>query len=57
LKQIEGKEAEYKKRFIIQIGERLSKVDIENVAYFYIFEKSVYLKLFKGNSYPVDFFT
>jgi two-component system response regulator LytT len=55
LKQIEGKEAEYKKRFIIQIGERLSKVDIENVAYFYIFEKSVYLKLFKGNSYPVDF--
>lgn len=55
LKQIQGKELEYKKRFIIQISDKLSKIEVADVAYFYVLEKAVYLKLFRGNAYPVDF--
>ncbi len=55
LEQIQGKKPEYKKRFIIQIGDKLTKIDITEVAYFFIFDKSVYIKLFKGSSYPIDF--
>lgn len=55
LKQIQGKQPDYKKRFIIQIGDKLTKVDVTEVAYFFVFEKSVYLKLFRGNTYPIDF--
>lgn len=55
LKQIQGKEHDYKKRFIIQIGEKLSKIEVSEVAYFYVFEKAVYLKLFRGNAFPVDY--
>lgn len=55
LEQIQNKQPEYKKRFIIQIGDKLSKIDIEEVAYFYVFNKSVYIKLFQGSCYPVEF--
>ncbi len=55
LEQIQGKQPEYKKRFIIQIGDKLTKIDIAEVAYFFIFDKSVYIKLFKGSSYPIEF--
>ena len=55
LNQIQGKEYEYKRRFIIQIGDKLTKIDVTEVAYFFVFEKSVYLKLFRGNAYPIEF--
>ncbi|MGQ1891041.1 LytR/AlgR family response regulator transcription factor [Thermophagus sp. OGC60D27] len=55
LKQIQSKQPEYKKRFIIQIGVKLIQVDIAEIAYFFVFNKSVYMKLFRGNSYPVEF--
>jgi two-component system response regulator LytT len=55
LANIQGREPEYKKRFLIQIGEKIRKVEINDVAYFYVLDKSVYLKTFQGNSYPVDY--
>jgi two-component system response regulator LytT len=55
LANIQGREPEYKKRFLIQIGEKNKKGEINDVAYFYVLDKSVYLKTFQGNSYPVDY--
>ena len=52
---IQGRKPEYKKRFLIQIGERIRKIEITEVAYFFVLEKGVYLKTFQGNSYPVDY--
>ncbi|MFO7655658.1 MAG: LytTR family DNA-binding domain-containing protein [Bacteroidales bacterium] len=55
LANIQGREHEYKKRFLIQIGEKIRKVEINDIAYFFMFEKAVYLRTFQGNSYPVDY--
>lgn len=55
LEQIQGKEPALKKRFLIQIGEKIKKIETRDVAYFYAFEKGVYLKTFQENMYPVDF--
>jgi len=55
LNKIQGKEPHYKQRFVIQIGDNLKKIDVSEVAYFFIFKKSVYLKTFKGNAYPLEF--
>jgi two-component system response regulator LytT len=54
LKQLQGNDL-YKKRFVVQIGDKLTKIDVSEIAYFFVYEKSVYLKLFKGSSYPLDF--
>lgn len=55
LNAIQGKQPEYRKRFLIQIGDKFRKIEIDEIAYFYAFEKGVYLRTFEGNSYPVDF--
>lgn len=52
---LQGREPEYKKRFMIQIGEKIRKIEVAEVAYFYVLEKGIYLKTFQGNSYPVEF--
>lgn len=52
---VQGKQAEYRKRFLIQIGDKFRKVEAENIAYFYALEKNVFLKTIEGHSYPVDF--
>ncbi|PRY99947.1 LytTR family two component transcriptional regulator [Marinilabilia salmonicolor] len=55
LSQIKGKQPDYKKRFLIQIGEKIRKVEVAEIAYFYIFDKGVYLRTFQGNNYPLDY--
>ncbi|MCF8378431.1 MAG: LytTR family DNA-binding domain-containing protein [Bacteroidales bacterium] len=55
LANMQGKEPDYKKRFLIQIGEKIKKIELSDVAYFYVLEKGIYLKTFQGNSYPVDY--
>ena len=52
---IQGRKPDYKKRFLIQIGERIRKIEITEIAYFYVLEKGVYLKTLQGISYPVDY--
>ena len=52
---IQGREPDYKKRFLIQIGEKIRKIEVSEIAYFYVLEKGIYLKTFQGNSYPVEF--
>ncbi len=45
----------YQKRFLLQIGQKLKPIVIEEVAYFYVENKTTYLTTFKGRSYPIDF--
>jgi two-component system, LytTR family, response regulator len=46
---------EYKKRFMIKIGQQMKVVNIEDVAYFYIDQKIVYLATKEARNYPIDF--
>jgi len=55
LANIQGKDPEYKKRFLIQIGDKIRKVEVSEIAYFYVLDKGVYLRTFQGNSYPVEY--
>ena len=55
LATIQGREPEYKKRFLIQIGEKIKRVDVDDVAYFFALEKGVYLRNNLGNTYPLEF--
>ncbi|MGQ7869902.1 LytR/AlgR family response regulator transcription factor [Sunxiuqinia sp. sy24] len=55
LDQLQGREPDFKKRFLIQIGDKIKKIEVSDIAYFYVFEKGIYIKTFSGNSYPVDF--
>ncbi len=52
---IQGKEPSFKKRFLIQIGEKIRKVEVTEIAYFYSLGKGIYLSTFEGKSYPVEF--
>jgi len=53
--QIQGKNPDYKKRFLIQFGDRIKKVEVEEIAYFYILDRGVYIKTFDGKSFPIDY--
>lgn len=41
---------------MIQIGDKIKKVDVSEIAYFLVMGKGVYLKTFQGNTYLVDFY-
>ena len=49
------KETKYKERFSISIGTKIKIVEVQDIAYFFIFEKGVYLRTFEGHTYPIDF--
>ncbi len=55
LANIQGKEPGYKKRFLIQIGEKIRKIEVSEIAYFYVLDKGVYMRTFQGNSYTVEY--
>jgi two-component system, LytTR family, response regulator LytT len=55
LANIQGREPDFKKRFLIQIGEKIRKVDVPDISYFYALEKGVYLRTIQGNSYPAEY--
>ncbi len=55
LNRLQNREQEYKKRFLIQIGEKIKKVETAEVAYFYSMDKAVFMCTFKGSSYPVEY--
>lgn len=45
---------EYKKRFLVSVGEKLKKIEVEEIAYFYAMEKSVFFKTFDNKTLSVD---
>jgi len=55
LANIQGRDPDYKKRFLIQIGEKIKKIEASEIAYFYVLDKGVYLRTFQGNSYAVEY--
>lgn len=55
LANLQGKDPDYKKRFLIQVGEKIRKVNVNEIAYFYVLDKGVYMRTFSGNNYPVEF--
>lgn len=55
IKSIQSKEISYKKRFLIQYGQKIKKVETDEIAYFYAMEKDVFLTTKSGNTYPIDY--
>lgn len=54
LAQVQGKDPGYRKRFLVQTGEKIRKIEVADTAWFTVLGKSVWLKTFQGNSYPLD---
>jgi DNA-binding LytR/AlgR family response regulator len=52
---MQGKEPGFKKRFLIQVGEKIKKIDVTEIAYFCVLNKGVYLHTFQGNSYAIEY--
>lgn len=46
---------DYKKRFLIQYGSKIKKIEVDEIAYFYAMEKNVFLTTFTGSSYPLNY--
>ncbi|MEQ9309530.1 MAG: LytTR family DNA-binding domain-containing protein [Balneolaceae bacterium] len=51
----QNEKLEYKKRFLITIGNTLKKLEVEDAAYFYAMDKSVYSKTFDGKTLPIEY--
>ncbi len=54
LAEIKGIQPEYKKRFVIQIGQKIKMIETAAIAWFYALGKNVFLKTFDGHIYPLD---
>jgi DNA-binding LytR/AlgR family response regulator len=54
LAAIRGEQMEYRKRFLIQAGDKFRKVESSEIAYFFALEKNVFMKTFEGNTYPSE---
>ncbi|HNS12217.1 MAG TPA: LytTR family DNA-binding domain-containing protein [Bacteroidia bacterium] len=54
LRTIHNPEQKYKSRFLIRFADQIKKIEVSDIAYFYTQDKINYLKIFSGNSYPID---
>lgn len=50
-----SKEVSYKKRFLVQYGQKIKKVEIEEIAYFYAMEKNVFMTTFSNSNFPINY--
>lgn len=55
LADLEGRKPDYKKRFLLQFGDRWQKVEVQEIAFFYAMEKTVFCKTFKNEHFPLDY--
>lgn len=55
LANIQGKEPDFRRRFLIQTGEKIRKIEVSEIAYFYVLDKGVYLRTYQGNSFSVEY--
>lgn len=55
LANIQGREPVFRKRFLIQFGEKIRKIEVTEIAYFFALEKGVFMRTFQGNSYPSEY--
>lgn len=54
LATFQGKKPAYKKRFLIRIGDKLKKVETDEIAYCFALEKSVFAKTIDNKTLPMD---
>lgn len=55
LAAFKGNEPAYKKRFLVNFGQKIKNIETNEAAYFYAIEKNVFLTTFDNHLYPVDF--
>jgi len=55
LEGIKGQKQDYKKRFLIQIGDKIKKIETSEIAWFNAVEKNVFLKTFQQRSMAIDY--
>jgi DNA-binding LytR/AlgR family response regulator len=55
LDQMRGAQSTYKKRFLVQLGEKIKKVEVEEIAYFFVQEGSVYIRTRDGIRFPLEY--
>ncbi|MDA3912508.1 MAG: LytTR family DNA-binding domain-containing protein [Bacteroidales bacterium] len=55
LKQMTPPTADYKKRFLIHYGEKIYKIDVSEIACFFVLNKNVFLKTNSKKSYAMNF--
>lgn len=55
LENIQGREPGFRKRFLITYGDKIRKVETQEIAWFSALEKSVFMRTFQDQSYPVDY--
>lgn len=51
---LQEKQKEYRKRFLVQFGERIKKIEVSDIAYFFAMDKNVFITTFDDHSYPAD---
>lgn len=51
---VENRKNRFKQRFLVNAGNRLKSVLIEDIAYFYSMDKSTFLCTYSGKIYPLD---
>jgi len=52
---IESRKANYKKRFLINVGQKIKSIETHDIAFFYVLEKSTFLCTSDGHNFPIDF--
>ncbi|MDZ7725908.1 MAG: LytTR family DNA-binding domain-containing protein [candidate division KSB1 bacterium] len=50
-----GPQTEYKKRFLIKTGDRITTVNTKDAAFFYAMDKCLFLTTFKKQNYIIDY--
>ena len=55
LMQLRGEQPGIKQRFLINFGDKIIRVNASDIAYFYAFDKGVYLRTWQHTSYPIDY--
>lgn len=55
LAEIAGKKESFKKRFVVNVCNKLKSIEIKDVAFFYAMEKNTFLCIYSGMHYPLDY--
>lgn len=55
LSSVENPKSEYRKRFMVYAGQKVKSIKTEDIAYFYVMEKSVFMCTKNNENYDVDF--
>lgn len=52
---IQNNEKAYKKRFLVQIGDKIHKIETKDISCFYAEDKAVFIQTFEGRNRSIDY--